>query len=96
LIVKPPHYGNATDDGTPASQNGRQPSKNRCNLKKIRAGQEHLKEEMLTKMDAKIDSSQQKMEARREANNETFESFEVFSPSGWISTKPGQYSLKKI
>jgi hypothetical protein len=50
-----------------------------ANLMEIRAGQEHLKEEMLTKMetnrermDAKIDTNQENIEARIEANNETF------------------------
>jgi hypothetical protein len=36
LIVTSPHYGNATDDGTPASQNGSQPSRNESHVKKDR------------------------------------------------------------
>jgi hypothetical protein len=32
-------------------------------LKEIRAGQEHLEEEMLAKMEAKIDDNQEKMDS---------------------------------
>jgi TATA-binding protein-associated factor Taf7 len=38
-------------------------SKADANLKEIRASQELLKEEMLAKMEAKIDTNQEKMEA---------------------------------
>jgi hypothetical protein len=46
------------------------------NLKEVKAVHEHLKEEMLAKMETnqeKIDDNQEKMEARMDTNNVKFE-----------------------
>jgi hypothetical protein len=76
LIVKSPHYGNARDAGTLAGQNGCQlrrneshatkdanQAKTNATIKHLRASQEHLNEEMLSKMEVRKDANQEKMDA---------------------------------
>jgi hypothetical protein len=45
-IVILPHYEDGTNTGTPAGQDGCQPRKTGTTLRELKAGQEHLREEM--------------------------------------------------